>query len=303
MSEMTVRESSAPILSTKAESLIAEGDLAPLSPDERLAYYRMRCEAAGLDYRTVPFLYVKLNGKLVLYPTKGATEQIGEKRNISIKILSKGWDEESYEVWCRASDASGRSVENGAMVTAGHLQGEALCNAKMKAITKATRRTILAFAGMGMIDESEIDDLSGAKKVSVNEAHNSATPLRIVAGETIDADGVINGETVEAQHTEQQAEQKQEKKKAVPVSTRLRKAVRMVWAKAGLKLTMGPICTALGAELEDEEDEPDNIDTLVDAALIRLIRYAMTGQAMLPDAILPLPEEMLAEAKAFIEAA
>jgi hypothetical protein len=43
------------------------------------------------------------------------------------------------------------------------LAGESLCNALMKASTKAKRRAVLAVCGLGMLDESELDTVAGAR--------------------------------------------------------------------------------------------------------------------------------------------
>ena len=40
----------------------------------------------GLNPLTQPFAYLKLNGKLVLYALKGATEQIAAIHNISVTL-------------------------------------------------------------------------------------------------------------------------------------------------------------------------------------------------------------------------
>src|SRR5664279_1133601 len=46
------------------ESVIAKGDLAKLTPDERVRYYNEVCRSMGLNPLTQPFSYITLNGKL-----------------------------------------------------------------------------------------------------------------------------------------------------------------------------------------------------------------------------------------------
>jgi hypothetical protein len=58
------------------ERLIVEGDLSRLTEQQRLEWYRTRCEAAGLDPRAQPFEYLNLQGKLVLYARKACTDQL-----------------------------------------------------------------------------------------------------------------------------------------------------------------------------------------------------------------------------------
>ena len=52
------------------ESVIAKGDLAKLSPDERVRYYNAVCKSLGINPLTQPFAYIMLNGKLTLYATR-----------------------------------------------------------------------------------------------------------------------------------------------------------------------------------------------------------------------------------------
>ena len=48
------------------------------------------------------------------------------------------------------------------------LKGEALSNAMMRAEAKAKRRVALSLCGLGMIDDSEVDSIPGAKRVVVD---------------------------------------------------------------------------------------------------------------------------------------
>ena len=243
MSEMNASSQG---LSAEKEALVWAGDLTRLTPDEKNMYYRRRCDACGLDPNTQPFLYVTLSGKLVLYATKAATEQLSMRRQISLSVVSKGFEDGCYEVWYRASDASGRSVENMGAVFCDTLKGESLVNAKLKAITKSIRRTVLAFAGLGMLDETELDDIPGANKVSIEQAHGTAS-LRMVSAEVVDT---ATGEIVEPKPVE------------VPkIIVSLRKIVCMVWAKSELEL-------------------PEDMDAADEDTLCRMIYYGMKGVKM-----------------------
>jgi hypothetical protein len=67
-----------------------------------------------------------------------------------------------------------------------NLKGETKANAMMKAETKAKRRLTLSMAGLGMLDESEIDSINGAQRVDVDpetgEILRTAPPVRLVGG-------------------------------------------------------------------------------------------------------------------------
>lgn len=64
------------------ERVLVEGDLSPLSTDERARYYKAVCDSVGLNPLTKPFAYIKLNGKLVLYALRDATDQLRKIHNV-----------------------------------------------------------------------------------------------------------------------------------------------------------------------------------------------------------------------------
>jgi hypothetical protein len=137
--------------------LVAGGDCSRLNPQQRLAYYRARCEAAGLDPRTQPFEFTKLNGKEVLYARKAAADGLASKHGIQLAITSQTTEEGIRVVTVRATAKDGRQTEDVGAVTVKGLVGDALCNALMKAVTKAKRRAILSLTGLGMLDETEVE--------------------------------------------------------------------------------------------------------------------------------------------------
>ena len=61
-----------------------ENDFSKLSELERMEYAWMVCEHAGLDPVGQPLIYLNLKGKLSLYPTKGATEQLTRIHGINL---------------------------------------------------------------------------------------------------------------------------------------------------------------------------------------------------------------------------
>jgi hypothetical protein len=64
----------------------------------------------------------------------------------------------------------------------GHLKGDALANALMRAETKAKRRVTLSLAGLGWLDETEIVTIPGARVGEANgdqeagEIHGTGVP-------------------------------------------------------------------------------------------------------------------------------
>jgi hypothetical protein len=149
------------------EKAVLTGDLSALSPRERMGFYAARCEAAGLDPRAMPFQYLTLNGKLTLYATKAATDQLIAQHRLTVAIVSRQYDEAigCYVVQCRVAFPDGHSVEDVGVLFVAGLKGEAIANAIMKTITKSKRRTVLSACGLGMLDETEVEAIPGARRV------------------------------------------------------------------------------------------------------------------------------------------
>lgn len=145
------------------ESLILNGDLSQMSPQDKVTYYKGFCERLGLDPFTGPFKILKLNGKEVLYADKGCAQQLSSKNGISHEILKKERIEDVFCVTVRASLPDGRYTDEDGAVSVGSAKGDNLANALMKAVTKAKRRAVLALMGLGMLDESEIETIPNAK--------------------------------------------------------------------------------------------------------------------------------------------
>lgn len=150
------------------EQVVIGGDLSAMSAADRVNYYRTVCESLGLNPFTRPFDYLKLNGKLTLYAKKDATEQLRTLKGISIDDLNISETGDNYTVIVKGHDVSGRSDIEIGVVSKRDMQGNT-ANAQMKAITKAKRRLTLSLAGLGWLDESEIDSIPDAKPVQVTD--------------------------------------------------------------------------------------------------------------------------------------
>jgi hypothetical protein len=144
------------------EAVIAKGDLAQLTPNDRARYYRTVCDSIGLNPLTRPFEYITLNGKLTLYARKDATDQLRKIYGVSVIDMTEAREEGLVIVTVKVRDASGRlDMAKGAVSLKG-LQGEALANAFMKCETKAKRRATLSICGLGFLDETEVETVSNA---------------------------------------------------------------------------------------------------------------------------------------------
>jgi hypothetical protein len=174
-------------------ALVSGGDTARLNEQQKIAYYRGRCEAAGLDPRTAPLMFVRLSGKEVLYATKAATDQLASNHGVRTEILSQATDGGIRLVQVRATARDGRSTEEVGALSIEGLKGEALANALMKCVTKAKRRAVLSLCGLGMLDETEIETVPREREAPQKK---SARPAVTV----VDVDGPRASEAEEPPH-------------------------------------------------------------------------------------------------------
>jgi hypothetical protein len=186
------------------EKVVVRGDLSSLKPEERFVYYTKVCESVGLNPLTKPFDYLQLDGKLVLYAKRDATDQLRKIHDISITITSREKIGEVYCVTARGTTKDGRTDESiGAValmkeekiwdemrkrkVPTGRivpLTADELANAIMKAETKAKRRVTLSLSGLGMMDESEIETVEGAERIEVGEGAEMGNQEKLISQTT-----------------------------------------------------------------------------------------------------------------------
>ena len=141
------------------ERVLLGGDLASLTPDQRLKFYNAICRSLGLNPLTKPFAYIQLNSKLQLYALKDCTEQLRKIHGVSITNVDPKQIGDLLVVVASAKDKDGRIDSSTGAVAVTGLAGEALANAMMKCETKAKRRVTLSLCGLGMLDETEIETL------------------------------------------------------------------------------------------------------------------------------------------------
>jgi hypothetical protein len=150
------------------EQVVIGGDLARLSPGQRVEYYRQVCASLNLNPLTRPFEYLRLNDRLTLYAKREATDQLRRLHRVSVEIVAREQQEDIYVVTARATTPDGRTDEATGAVSLAGLSGANLANALMKAETKSKRRVTLSICGLGWLDESEVDSVPVARPVTVS---------------------------------------------------------------------------------------------------------------------------------------
>lgn len=157
----TVDQSTAKVV----ESLVVRGDLSGLSPTDRARYYIKACNDLGLNPTAQPFAFLRLNGKEILYATRGATDQLAKIHRVNREVIDgpKVIDLAGTKlVFCvvKASLPDGRVETATATVPLADP-----VNVLMKCETKGKRRATLSILGLGVLDECELETIpAGAQE-------------------------------------------------------------------------------------------------------------------------------------------
>lgn len=155
-------------------NIVLKGDISQLKPAEKVQYYNSICQRVGIDPMLQPFQLLKLQGKEVMYATKGATEQLRMVHGISVTAMTTQHIGDCYIVQVTVQNAKGRIDFGTGAVNIKGQNGDQLANALMKAETKAKRRATLSICGLGMLDETEIETIPEAKPMSELNQLNGA---------------------------------------------------------------------------------------------------------------------------------
>lgn len=154
------------------KSMVMDGDFSKLSKPQRDQYIELFCEERGLDWKSGPFRWLTLNGKLVPYATRDCADQLRRINGISISIKAEEYDRGLLTIHVVATDKSGRSDEDyGTVPYSEKMAPEFAANMKLKAVTKAKRRVTLSISGLGWLDETEVDDIPEESKAPLPRMH------------------------------------------------------------------------------------------------------------------------------------
>jgi hypothetical protein len=151
------------------QAALAEGQIQKLTIPQRLEFLAATCKSVGLNPITRPFEFITLQGRMVMYARKDATDQLRSMKNVSIKIVNREIIGDVLMVTARAVMPSGREDESiGAVPWPKGSEPQAM--AAMKAETKAKRRVTLSICGLGFLDESELEDAQRAGDFAERDA-------------------------------------------------------------------------------------------------------------------------------------
>ena len=146
--------------SEAVRAMLTHGDFGKLPPDQQQEVLVRYHEHVGLDPVINAFnLIPGRNGVMTIYANKRAAAALAAKYGISVEILAEGEDDKgNYKVRVRAHAPDGRFRDDIGVTEVGGLKGQAYGNKVMHAVTKGSNRAILGLKGMGVLDETEVED-------------------------------------------------------------------------------------------------------------------------------------------------
>jgi hypothetical protein len=183
------------------DDILQQGDMTKLTIRQRSQFAYKMAERLGLNPLTKPFDFINLGGKLTLYANRTASDQLRQIHHISSRVIYAGpllmcdpaqalrsdidiasipSRDDVYQVivLLTGKDKDGEERTEMAVGCVGiqGMSGEALANAVMKCHTKALRRGTLSFAGLGFLDELEVESVKSMQSIGSAGAPRRVAP-------------------------------------------------------------------------------------------------------------------------------
>ena len=196
MSEsLTANQSQLPVIATDLDAAglirtVGMGDVSSLSPEQCLKYIGAICRSVGLNALTMPIRIIEIDGRKVLYATSEAGAQLRSNHEVDIEVTERKEEHGCFITVATARLPDGRKDQSvgatpviypddrydrwkktwGPHPKAGqHMTGIDYANAVKKSETQAKRRVALSIVGLGILDESELDDMKRARAEVVTD--------------------------------------------------------------------------------------------------------------------------------------
>lgn len=172
------------------EGVVVGGNLAPLTPEQRVRYLKRVCENLRLNWETNPFIYLPgEGGKLQLFPTKDCAAQLRRRDTVSIEVTGRSFMPEQgvYMVEVVATTPDGRKDSAIGCVGVKGMSHENLANQMMRAETKAKRRVTMSLCGLGLDGDDD------AQIIAAKPLAGSRTTDSLMAGTEDGQAGVNTG--------------------------------------------------------------------------------------------------------------
>ena len=167
------------VLGVLAEMEAARQDSRSLGPEDRAAYVAAICKSLRLNPLTRPVQFLALQGREVLYLTRGATDQLAARHNLNRETL-EGPDFRTMEnvkvAYCKVKVTlpSGRYEEATAT-----LKMTSPADDLMKVETKAKRRATLSILGVGVLSEEEAESIPASERADARREQPRPQPSAV----------------------------------------------------------------------------------------------------------------------------
>ena len=154
-------------------AVLGSGDLAKLTPGQRVEYLNALCRSVGLNPLTRPFEFIQFQNKVQIYASANAFQQLAGIHKATLRVDDRTRHDDGWEVWVTAIFPDGREVQDVGWVGIGKAAGgEAVGNALKKAVTQGYRRAVRAAVGLPFMSPEEVDSLPNydVRRVTVDHA-------------------------------------------------------------------------------------------------------------------------------------
>ncbi len=160
-------------LTKKEESVLAKvglkRDYSKLNDEEKMIYVDLRSRELGINSVNKPIEWHTFDGRLVPYLTPAGGAALMSIHGISVYKQKEKFFEHNgecfYLVKSYGVNQEGRKGVGTGVVGVQGLKGKVLENAFMKAETKAQRRLAIKMTAAGLLDATEVEDLTPAATV------------------------------------------------------------------------------------------------------------------------------------------
>ena len=136
-------------------------DLSALNEQEQNNWAIQVCEKYKMDSLMCPISFIPnpKTLKIIPYLNRAGSEQLIFNHKMKVTVSEPSFINGICIVKSTVTMQNGVINENIGCVCVEGLKGEAFSNAIMKATTKAKRRAVIGAVGLGLLDESEVEDI------------------------------------------------------------------------------------------------------------------------------------------------
>ncbi len=290
------------------EKALIGGDIGALNPAQRMQYYSAVCQSLSLNPLTRPLEFTQIDGKTVLYARKDCTEQLRRRDAIKITIAERKTDDGIHWVRAIASLPTGREdeaigavpmvepafvmewspTERGKKVRVANphsgkpLSADIRAKNMMLAETKAKRRVTLSIAGLGIPDESELEQHFDTAPTptqepvvpakTIEEAGGTVTVIQTEAGPVATKE-IRAGDVLVMEPTEEQ--------RAAKAETTNAEAEKLLDVKCHIGNAGGP-----WLEVAIRDMKPKALKALWDEVIVKMPEKPVLKEQRLRDAVL-----------------